>query len=1399
MGRLERLSNAAPFWTRLQRVQRELKHGTPATQDTALNGLRDSLESRYAGQLFPSFVYPQLQQTFCYYCEKILPQLSLGPGDQALVRDGFSRTIKQLAIRKQQALAMENTCRRLLSRLRNRQFTSIREFIDAFSVLLDADVLPYASLPEEARLGKAFTQLKRAPFTSAQLLPFFEMLLPGGLPEVLQSSFRKIGMLFWDQLQEQLQMKVVLVNPDTRRARLTRLEIETRLQGGGSDELLFVPDTVDDRMYSSCLNAVQAVREYMTARLPGLLAGKSLQVSCRFADPLPAYFDSSASLAVAVKLAGDLLDLEIAPQIVLSGEIDETGRLVPVRFLWEKIAQAEENPHIREFWFAEGGEPVASDVLRLRGVRELAGTLESYYGKPLQQALQAQRRRSMAFERATGPVCSMSQNTPSPETRQRHKRPLAYSTRPHVGHFVGREAQLAHLKEELRDRNTVFMLLDGLAGIGKTTLAAKLAEDVEDEFCGVYWTKCTAYTDLDQILAELAYFLSEHGDQTFSNVFSYNIPKKNKLDFLISSLGEPVPISLDGENLPFLRGAKKGFLLIFDDLHELLGEDHSIRDPDLAQLFTQLLSQSHHSKVLLLSRIRPQFSRHQGSQSKNSVESISEEGSLHLLRQLGLDDDEALLRQAYRLTAGHPLALELLASLTEIMPLEELLEDRRIFWSEAAVIEQLLQELDAALSREEHELLSTISILPRPADREIMKCLTGRANITPLVASLSRKALLSYDRAQKIYKLHDLVRDFYRLQMDEAQTRAIHLKAADYYERQTQGRTDKMTFQEVEQQLSAHHHYFEAGEYEKAAEILTVASKYLREWGYIERNGNLLTETLQTLKNVTSTKELQTLKLELTMELSWVESISQNLEQAIKRCQRAERELEVREAQLRGNLYHALGNFFYYKALWNEADNYLIKAFSIRKEEDDLKGIVRLLKDFYKLYWGWGQTEKIEALCSEGIEICKRLGDVESHVEILMNVLGNTFEEQRRLDKSLTVYQKSLSLRKANDFVGKALSLSACGQVLRHKRKFNEALENYKESLKLIEGTKHFIAQASVLRGLGNTYRDEGNLEDALKIYGKAVELVKKSDNLQERTEFLMKIARSYGNSGKLDKHQELIEECLDLKKQSGDIVGMAHTLNNLGFFYEMRFSNLAKALECYQKSIKIKKELGRAIEAELTMGNLADVYRKQGRFDEALKILKGLLQLREVRKARRMIILNTLGNTYYDMQEYPKALCFLQQSSSERNQSLYARSYTLMYLAHVYTAIGNYEKALIASKESLDLQVNLYLKASPITNIANVYYHKNELVEAMEKCKESLVFSRTYGGRIQSGITLHLMAKISLKTSCIEEALSFTQEAAQIFKETGSFHLPEAEATLKELQELKGSKTSGCQKRYSD
>ncbi|XOF33416.1 MAG: caspase, EACC1-associated type [Candidatus Electrothrix sp. YB6] len=949
------------------------------------------------------------------------------------------------------------------------------------------------------------------------------------------------------------------------------------------------------------------------------------------------------------------------------------------------------------------------------------------------------------------------------------KRPTTYCLRPQVRHFVDRREIRAQLRADLRDEQKVIIVVDGLAGIGKTSLAAKIAEEVEADFTGIYWTKCSAETDLDQLLAELAYFLSEQGDQTLSGVVEYPAPAANKISFLLTALAE------------------QKYLLVFDDLHELLDEQCQIANEGLRCLFSSLLDQTHRSKALLVSRVTPLFCRCFSCQSKNTLEDIDPKSSLELLQILGVEEDQELLEQARRLTAGHPLAMELLASLAEVMPLEDILEDRTLFFHDTDVVEHLLRHLSSTLTTEERDLLTKLSVLPRPMYRQVISYLVGNRQAPGLLKSLTRKALVIFDRKTKLYRQHDLVREFSRAGISADERRDCHVRMAAYYE-QLEFNPEKPTFGQVQQRLEAHYHTFRAGDIAAAAALLAPIAEYLRKWGYLERCRSLLEDGLTALEQLEPTEEHLLLRVDLLVEMGWLERSCEGLDKAVERCRQAEEILQIVPDEGReGKVCHALGKFLYEEAEWGESEKYFERAVALQKSQRNTGELAKVLYDLYLLYWNVGELEKIEAVSRDGITICEQEGDTASKCRILIKVLGKTFQVQRRWEEALTVYEESLKSRKGDDFLGQSLSLRMMGQVLRQQKQFAVALEKGMESLALAKKFGDILAQARALQDIGDTYRDAGDVNNALQFYEKSIEATKQSDDLSGRSDMLSDIGLSFQRAGELEKTLEQFQEALRLRKRNGDILGTRASLGQLGFFYSTKCSELKTALQYYNDAFEIAKQLGIALKVETGQNDIAAVYKKLGKLDESLKLFEDLLRRRKKRKNGYGVplVLNHIGDIYLLKGNARKGLSFFEESLRmyRERKRIGGASVSLSYLGKAYIALGEYDKALSALEESLALRELMYSKAIPLTAIAEAYYHKNDIDIAKEKCEESIFISKKYGGRNQTGIALHLLSKILLKKGQRDEALQCVREAVDIFRTSGSRYLPEAEKTLAEIE----------------
>jgi WD40 repeat protein len=270
---------------------------------------------------------------------------------------------------------------------------------------------------------------------------------------------------------------------------------------------------------------------------------------------------------------------------------------------------------------------------------------------------------------------------------------------PNVSVFFGRETEMATLKHWVIDQHSQLITILGMGGMGKTTLLAKLARQIQHEFHYLIWRSLRHAPPLDQLLTELIQFLSNQQDVD-------------------------LPETMEGKVSHFLHQLRQHRCLVLLDNAEsiLQGElptgGYSSGYEDYGYLFKQLGENQHQSCLILTSREKPrEIALLEGETS--SVRSL-------LLRGLTQVDGQAIFQEegCFGLSqsalhevcdhyAGNPLALKILAStvqelfegdMTELMPY---LQQGRLHFAD---INNLLEGQFNRLSPAEQQVLYWLSI-----------------------------------------------------------------------------------------------------------------------------------------------------------------------------------------------------------------------------------------------------------------------------------------------------------------------------------------------------------------------------------------------------------------------------------------------------------------------------------------------------------------------------------------------------------------------------------------------------------------------------------------------------------------------------------------------------------------
>ena len=300
---------------------------------------------------------------------------------------------------------------------------------------------------------------------------------------------------------------------------------------------------------------------------------------------------------------------------------------------------------------------------------------------------------------------------------------------PAVGRFFGREAELDAVLRAVQSHRMV--VVTGMAGIGKTTLASKVCEAVRGKR-HLYWRTMRPWDSSLELAYRLAIFLRALGRKELHATVAGPGPKD------LSQIEDRLARDLAGTDA----------LIVLDDVH--------CASPD-AQTFCAILlralGQAPGVSGLLMSRVVPTFYNRrdvsvEGSIVEIPLRGLDRESSMALLRNAGLRDP--LLGSLADACEGVPLFLVLLASAKDR---GHPLEIRRTV--EAYVSE----EIDRSLDDSERGCLEAASFCNVPVPIEVLLVEPGVRTRT--VIGLERKGLLTPVGSDRCV-VHETLRDYFR-------------------------------------------------------------------------------------------------------------------------------------------------------------------------------------------------------------------------------------------------------------------------------------------------------------------------------------------------------------------------------------------------------------------------------------------------------------------------------------------------------------------------------------------------------------------------------------------------------------------------------------------------------------
>ena len=654
---------------------------------------------------------------------------------------------------------------------------------------------------------------------------------------------------------------------------------------------------------------------------------------------------------------------------------------------------------------------------------------------------------------------------------------------PRLSEFVieNRFIELSQNLEYLQNHR--ILLISGIGGVGKTTLARALVETRPANVPIPFWldfSKNQSAT-VGDILEKLASYMNKPEIASF---------KIEGMDAGQANINKLTAELRDRDTV----------WLIFDNL-EIIMDSREFHDEGIDQLFTSLRDSTHQARIIVTSRTLPILKNGESlidviDEEKKELKGLNIDFGIDYLRKNGLDEVEpAKLEELVKGVDGHPLALKLLIDIVKIFGINDALDDLSMYQQSKYDTIKKARKLFDKLAGAEKEMLERIAVFRQPESMAALREMFTDKTPTDALRKLIDKSLLGTDHVGN-YWLHPLVQEF---SYDDLENKIeIHKLACKYYLSLPIPKT-RTKKEDVQPLLEAHYHACLAKEYDVAADIIFNNGLYrdLDKWGNYKTLVDLYSGLLP--DNPFENKPLLS-------SMGTHSAVIGNLGRAYNILGEVEKAIEYHEQALvitrkignrkgKGNNLSNLGNSYYVRGEVEKAIDYYEQALVFFREIRDRHGEGACLGSLGLAYRDLGEVEKAIDYYEQALVISHVIGDRRSE-GIRLGNLGNAYHVLGEVGKAIEYHEQALVIsREIGDRCGEGSDLGNLGLVYSDLGEVEKAIEYHEQALVIFReiGDKH--GEGIRLGNLGLAYGNLGEVEKAIEHYEQALVIGKEIKN----------------------------------------------------------------------------------------------------------------------------------------------------------------------------------------------------------------------------------------------------------------------------------------------------------------
>lgn len=391
----------------------------------------------------------------------------------------------------------------------------------------------------------------------------------------------------------------------------------------------------------------------------------------------------------------------------------------------------------------------------------------------------------------------------------------------------------------------------------------------------------------------------------------------------------------------------------------------------------------------------------------------------------------------------------------------------------------------------------------------------------------------------------------------------------------------------------------------------------------------------------------------------------------------------------------------------DEARARVEEALEIENADDIREGKIKSLSILAVISLKAGKTAESEKYSNEAVFLSKSVNNLSAQAEALF-AAGQFFYFRRKIDQAIEAFRQSVDLwKKSGDVEGEAAALLEFGYAYLSKSEPLEGLKKADEALSLWEKSNNIRGQALARIAVGHLNIRLNRIQAALDSYEKAEAAFPSDVDYYHKAILYNGIGTIHEDYGEVRLSLTYREKAMELLQKERHSFGQLATLASLGAL-NYQIGNKEKALYFLEEGRRLAKTLNDDFFAAVIFEELGNIYFQENLNDEAAEYYQNSLNLlnKISYKKETELIQDQLGVIHQRFGQNSAARRYFEDSlkTSRKIKNKFAEAKTLYSLADLDNAEARHESAMRQIENSLIITESLY-NAVANSNLRKTYF----------------------------------------------------------------------------------------------